>query len=119
MAIKFLNDHKVEDLAFKTGEVVEDRNPGSELHFVRRGYAAFLRDGKLYDHEDREVADIAPTKPTKALSGSRPARERRVAPRSVVKTNSAKPAKATAKKGVRKKVAKAAPKSKAAAKRGS
>lgn len=78
MAIKFLRDHKVDGdpvEEFTAGQVVDDRSPESEMHFVRRRHAAFIRDGKLYDHEGREVTEPAAL-PAKASAGGRRARER-------------------------------------------
>lgn len=102
MTIQFLRDHTVglgdDEESFTKGQIVEDRSHDSEMHFVRRGHAAFLRDGKLYDHEDRLVVEAPEA--AKAPAGSRRARERRAAPRAVVKSTTkaapkrkAKPAK--------------------------
>jgi hypothetical protein len=62
MAIKFLRDHRVDGPPveeFKGGQVVKNRNDASELHFVRRGHAAYLdeKSGKLTDHEGNSVND--------------------------------------------------------------
>lgn len=61
MAIKFLTDHQVGTEAFTAGQVVEGRSPESEMHFVRRRKAAFIRDGGLFDHEGKEVVETATT----------------------------------------------------------
>jgi hypothetical protein len=65
MAIKFLRDHSVASVppeSFTEGQVVEDRSPESELHFVRRGVAAFVGEkGALFDHEGKPIAAAAPT----------------------------------------------------------
>lgn len=65
MAIKFLRDHIVDGPpreAFQRGQVVKDRNDASELHFVRRGAAAYLdeKSGKLTDHDGNPVTDPFP-----------------------------------------------------------
>lgn len=75
MAIKFLKDHEVQSVPlekFTAGQVVEDRDAASELHFVRRGIAAYVDgEGKLFDHEGREVAAAAPTAVTLNVSDNR------------------------------------------------
>lgn len=62
MAIKFLTAHEVANLSFAAGEVVKDRDEASELHFVRRGLAAYLdqKTGKLTDHDGNAVVDPFP-----------------------------------------------------------
>jgi hypothetical protein len=61
MAIKFLTDHTVDGPPkeeFKSGQVVKDRSEASEMHFVRRGVAAFVgARGELTDHEGRGVGE--------------------------------------------------------------
>jgi hypothetical protein len=64
--IRFLKERKILDekdevrLHFKAGQVVEDLPYDSEFAHVRRGFAAFVRDGKLFDHEGNEVTGPAP-----------------------------------------------------------
>lgn len=62
MAIKFLTDHVVEGPpreGFKAGQVVKDRDDASELHFVRRGVAAYYdeKSKALTNHEGRRVPE--------------------------------------------------------------
>lgn len=61
MAIKFLRDREVEGFPverFTKGQIVKDRDAASEMHFVRRGDAAFVgADGKLTDHVGKPVSD--------------------------------------------------------------
>lgn len=64
MAIKFLTDHRVEgppEERFKKGQVVKNRSPESEMHFVRRGLAAFYesKTKPLIDHEGNEITPPA------------------------------------------------------------
>ena len=64
--IKFLQRHVTESVppeTFDAGQVVKDRPEASELHFVRRGVAAFFdpRTKELTDHEGK------PVEPTVAL----------------------------------------------------
>jgi len=65
MAIKFLKNHEVAGSIpvekFTVGQVVEDRSPESEAHFVSRGVAAYVRDKKLYDRDGKEVDEKAIT----------------------------------------------------------
>lgn len=73
MTIKFLRAHKVDGPpteTFDAGEIVKDRGEASELHFVRRGHAAFLdeKSGLLTDHEGNAVEDPFP-KASKADDG--------------------------------------------------
>jgi hypothetical protein len=60
MPIKFLKDHVVQGVpveSFSTGQVVKDRSPESEMHFVRRGIAAFVDgEGNLTDHDGKAVS---------------------------------------------------------------
>lgn len=63
MAIQFLQDYATKATppeAFVLGQVVEGRDEASEGHFVNRGYAAYLVDGKLIDRFGKEVAEPAP-----------------------------------------------------------
>jgi hypothetical protein len=65
MAIKFLRAHIVNGppkLTFEGGQVVKDRDDASELHFVRRGHAAYLdeKTGKLTDQDGNDVVDPFP-----------------------------------------------------------
>jgi len=74
MAIQFLQDYTTKAKppeAFTLGQKVEGRDEASEAHFVNRGYAAYVVDGKLVDRFGREVptpkaakaaADAAPGK---------------------------------------------------------
>lgn len=58
MAIKFLQDYTTKahpPEAFEFGQVVEDRDEASEAHFVNRGYAAYVKGGKLIDRFGKEV----------------------------------------------------------------
>ncbi|QEH80836.1 hypothetical protein EIK56_22995 [Sphingomonas sp. C8-2] len=58
MTIQFLQDYETKAIppeAFTLGQVVEDRDAASEAHFVNRGYAAYLVNGKLIDRFGKEV----------------------------------------------------------------
>lgn len=71
MAIKFLQDYSTKAHPpehFALGQVVSGREEASEGHFVSRGYAAFLVDGKLIDRFGKEVADPASAKAEKAVT---------------------------------------------------
>lgn len=91
MAIKFLHDHKVgegDDLeTFKEGQIVTDRSHESEVGFVRRGHAAFIRGNKLLDHEDKVIGTHKAASPRKRAT----AKPKAAAPKKAAK---AKPAKA-------------------------
>lgn len=71
MTIYFLTDYTVGEPpeVFTMGEVRHDRDAASELHFVRRGKAAYLaEDGVLTDHEGAVIGQLeeppkAPPKP--------------------------------------------------------
>lgn len=68
--IKFLRDRVILDHedkpreTFKKGSTLDD--PATEYAHVRRGYAAFVRDGKLFDHEGNEVTEAKPKRPRPA-----------------------------------------------------
>jgi hypothetical protein len=60
MAIKFLKDHSTASIPpehFTAGQIVKDRSPESELHFVRRGLAGYYdeKSKSLFDHEGRAL----------------------------------------------------------------
>ena len=68
MAIKFLQDYSTKAHPpehFTLGQLVKDRDEASEGHFVSRGYAAYLVNGKLIDRFGKEVADPKPEKAEK------------------------------------------------------
>lgn len=69
MTILFLQDYSTKSQppeVFTLGQKVDDRDEASEAHFVNRGYAAYLRGGKLIDRFGKEIADPTPKKPVKA-----------------------------------------------------
>lgn len=61
MKILFLEDYSVgtPPEVFTKGDIVDDRSPASELHFVRRGKAAYLGDdGVLTNQEGAVIGHI-------------------------------------------------------------
>lgn len=63
MTIQFLQDYATKAIppeVFALGQVVDGRDAASEGHFVNRGYAAYLIDGKLIDRFGKEVAEPTP-----------------------------------------------------------
>lgn len=59
MVIKFLVDHETGSFQaekFAKDQLVKDRDAASELHFVRRGLAAYVDDkGNLTDAEGKQI----------------------------------------------------------------